>query len=157
MFNFFRRRKSEDTTPFDVALKSLLLYHEACMLFINNWEYQDEGKADLATHLYFLGAVDCSSQLHKLSDKQFIDLAMAFFHAIKTNENYTTLLLRFFLKMTSVPVAMKCVIEGGQHFNKWLNGNPAIPTCSIGTLKEFCGDPNFPTSAGHLYIMIEKQ
>jgi hypothetical protein len=149
--------KSKEEKLYDAALKRLLIYHEACMLYINQWEYKDEGKADLATHLYFLGAVDGSSQLHQLSDKQFGALVMDFFRAINTNESYSLLLLRFFIKMKSVPSAMKCVMEGGQHFIKWWNGSPAVPMVSFVTLEEVCNDPDFPISAGSLYVMVEKK
>ena len=127
------------------------------MLFIANWEYPNEKKADLAKQLYFLGAVDCSSQRHNLSDKQFADLLMSFFHAIGLNEMYARFLGEFFIKMNSVPSAMKCVIEGGEHFNKWLNGNSMIPGCVLMSLEKFIDDPDFPASIGHLYIEVEKQ
>lgn len=147
---------SGDTVPFNTALKQLLLYHEACMLFIANWEYADKEKAELATHLYFLGAIDCSSQRHNLSDIQFANLITAFFQAVKAKEMYAMFMGVFFLKMNSVPSAMKCVIEGGEHFNRWLNGNSSIPMCSVTALEEFCEDPDFPASVGHLYVKVEK-
>jgi len=151
-----REGENENTTAFDAALKRLLLYHYACMLGIRSWEYPNEEKADLAKHLYFLGAVDCSSQRHNLSDMQFADLIVAFFHKIEANEMYASFLGVFFVKMDSVPSAKKCVIEGGEHFNKWLNGNSMISICSIRTLEKCCDDPDFPASVGHLYVEVEK-
>jgi len=147
----------QDIAPFDAALKRLLLYHEACMLFITNWEYPNEEKADLAKHLYFLGAVDCSSQRHNLSEIQFAELIITFFQAIGLNEMYARFLGEFYIKMNSVPSAMKCVIEGGEHFNKWLNGNSMIPECVLMSLEKFIDDPDFPASIGQLYIEVEKQ
>ena len=148
--------KNYDITPFDAALKRLLLYHEACMLIFHNWEYPSEEKAELATQLYFLGAIDCSSQRHSLSDMQFAELIVAFFQTIGLNDMYARFMGVFFVKMDTVPSAKKCVIEGGEHFNKWLNGNSTIPVCLIRTLEKHCDDPDFPASVGHLYVKVEK-
>ena len=148
--------RNQDIAPFDAALKRLLLYHEVCMLCIHSWEYPNEEKADIAKHLYFLGAVDCSSQRHNLSEMQFVNLIIAFFQAIGLNEMYARFMGVFFLKMDSVPSAKKCVIEGGEHFNKWINGNSMIPMCSISTIKKFCDNPDFPASVGNLYVKVEK-
>lgn len=151
-----QKGKNENITPFEAALKRVLLYHQACLLNIANWEFADEEKADLAKHLYFLGAVDCSSQRHNLSDTQFADLIEAFFQKVGANEMYAGFLGIFFVKMDSVPSAKKCVIEGGDHFNRWLNGNTMVPMCSIRTLEKYCDDPDFPASVGHLYVKVEK-
>jgi hypothetical protein len=147
---------NKNITPFDAALKCVLIYHKACLLGIANWEYTDKEKAHLATQLYFLGAVDCASQRHKLSDTQFGELIIAFFQTIGENEMYATFMAKFFLKMKSMPSAMKCVIEGGEAFNKWLNGNSMIPGCAMMRLEKFIDDPDFPASVGHLYAKIEK-
>jgi hypothetical protein len=151
-----QKGKNENITPFDAALKRVLLYHEACMLGIANWEYADEEKAHLATQLYFLGAVDCSSQRHNLSDIQLGELIRGFFEAIGENEMYATFMVKFFLKMNSVPAAMKCVIEGGEAFNKWLNGNSMIPGCVMMRLEKFIDDPDFPGSIGDLFVKVKK-
>ena len=127
------------------------------MLCIRNWDFSDKEKAELATNLYFLGAVDCSSQRHSLSDEQFGQLVMAFFRAIGANEKYASLMLMYFLKMDAIPSAMNCIIEGGQQFNKWLNGNSTIPLCSMTTIETFCNDSDFPMTPGHLYVAIEKK
>lgn len=147
---------NENITHFDAALKRLLLYHQACLLGIEHWEYMDEEKTHLATQLYFLGAVDCSSQRHNLSDIQFAELIKAFFEKTGENEMYSAFMVKFFLKMKSVPSAMKCVIEGGEAFNKWLNGNSMIPGCVMMRLEKFINDPDFPDSVGDLYVKVEK-
>ena len=148
--------RNYNIAPFDAALKRLLLYHKACMLTIHNWEYPNEEKTDLATQLYFLGALDCASQQHRLSDMQFADFIVSFFHKIGVDEMYARFLGVFFVKMDSVPSAKKCIIEGGENFNKWLNGNSMTPRCLIRTLEKYCDDPNFPASVGHLYVKVEK-
>lgn len=153
---FLPREKEEDIPPFDAAFKRVLLYHKACLLCIENWESVDEEKAHLATLLYFLGVVDCSSQRHNLSDLQFAKLIIEFFQTIGESEMCATFMVKFFPNMDSVPSARKCVIEGGGHFNKWLNGNSTIPICSIQTLKKCCDDPDFPSSIGHLYVKAEE-
>jgi len=157
MFRFRRRKQQKNDSAFNAALKRTLLYHYACMLFIDNWDYRDKDKSDLAIHLYFLGTVDCSSQMHDLSDTQFVDLASTFFRKIGVTDEYAKMLLTFFLKMHKVPAAMKCVIEGGQHFGKWLNGNKDVPFCSIQTIERFCDNLEFPSSTGHLYVAMERE
>lgn len=91
--------ENENITPFEAALKRVLLYHQACLLNITNWEFVDEEKADIAKHLYFLGAVDCSRQRHNLTDIQFGKLITAFFQAIGSNETVCNVMVKFFLKM----------------------------------------------------------
>jgi len=151
-----KKGDNENIAPFDAALKRVLLYHQACLLGNANSEYADEEKAHLVTQLYFLGAVDCSSQRHNLSDIQFGELIIAFFQTIGEKEMYATFMVKFFLKMNSVPSAMKCVIEGGEAFNKWLNGNSMIPGCVVMRLEKFIDDPDFPASVGDLYVKVEK-
>lgn len=151
-----QKEENENITHFDAAIKRVLLYHKACLLFVENLECADKEKAQLATQLYFLGAVDCSSQRHNLSDVQFAKLITAFFQTIGTNEMYAAFMGKFFLKMDSMPSAMKCVIEGGEHFNKWLNGNTMVPMFSIRTIEKCCDDPDFPASIGDLYVKVEK-
>ena len=149
--------EDEGVIGLDAALKQMSIYHEACMLFLCNSDFPNEEKSDLAKHLYFLGAVDCVSQLHKLSDIQFAELILEFFQTIGLNEMYARFMVVFFLKMDSVPSAQRCVIEGGEYFNKWINGNTAMPMCLARLLERYCDDLDFPASVGDLYVKVENK
>lgn len=155
IFGFFRK-KTVSTSAFDSALKRLLIFHEACMLCIQHRDFNNKEQAELATNLYFLGAVDCSSQRHSLSDKEFGQLIMAFFTTVGLNEAYAMLLLKCFLKMNAIPSVKNCIIEGGQQFNKWLNGNSNIPLVSMVAIETSCNNIDFPKTAGQLYVALDE-
>lgn len=155
MFGLFRK-KSASTSAFDSALKRLLLFHEGCMLCIQNWDFNNKEQAELAANIYFLGAVDCSSQRHSLSEQEFGQLIMAFFTTVGLNEPYAILMLNCFLKMDAIPSVKNCMVEGGQHFNKWLNGNSSVPLVSMTSIEKFCNDVDFPKTAGQLYVALDK-
>lgn len=179
MFGFFRRKEDNPTSAFDVALKRLLLFrelvfHEACLTGYTHdgdwnfnkpayshdrdWNFSDKEKADLVTNLYFLGAVDCASQRHSLSDQQFGQLIMAFFKAIGTHENYASFMVMCFLKKNIVPLVEKCITEGGQYCNTFLNGKrPNDTPLSTKSILSFYNNPNFPKTAGQIYVTIEKK
>lgn len=147
MFRLFRKNKSSNA--FTAALNRLLIFHEACILFMSDLSNND--KFNLAMDLYFLGAVDCCSQRHDLSDKEFAKLISSFFKQIGKDSNYINILINYFLKMGILPEAETCVIEGGEHYNKWLNGDSEIPFNSGTTIQKYYNNPNFPESVGHLY------
>ncbi|MBU1809368.1 MAG: hypothetical protein KJ661_07425 [Candidatus Omnitrophica bacterium] len=162
MFGWFNNSSKQPTSPIEATLKRSLIYYDACKMFLDNREPVPSEKFQLAANLYFLGAVDCASQVSKLSDIQFGELAQCFFSKIgitgyELSTSYVSILLMFFLKMNTNTAAMHCIVEGGHSFNEWMKGNKAIPMTVRSSIKRFEENPEFPETIGHLYVKVEKE
>lgn len=156
MFNVLKKIFGAKPTALEAAQQRLDLFVYACELFLQKSKFNNPEKANLAKCLIFLGAADCSSQLHSLSDVDFAKLTDAMFDKLGVNPLYRQLMLRYFLCMDKNISAKEAVIEGGNMFNKWIKGNESIPLTIILMLENYQNDPNFPTSPGKLYVDIEK-
>lgn len=157
MFGRDENSKEKQSSLIDAALKLSLSYYEFCKAPLDKLEPLPSEKFSLAANLYLLGAIDCISQMYKLSDIQFAELAKLFFSKIGVNNKYTVVLLVFFVKMNTNSAAMHCIIEGGHSFNEWVKGNTLLPLSTRSSIKRFEEHPDFPQTIGHLYVIMEKE
>ena len=157
MFNVLKKLFRPKPTAFEAAQQRLDLFIHACELFLQESKFSNSEKVNLAKYLIFLGAADCSSQLHFLSDVDFAKLTLAMFDKLGVNPPYRQLMLKYFLCMDKNILAKEAVIEGGSMFNKWINGNINIPLTIISMLENYQNEPNFPASPGKLYVDIENK
>lgn len=148
--------KQQPNSLIEAALKSVLIYYELCKACLDKLEPSPSEKFSLAANLYLLGAVDCISQMYKLSDVQFAELAQRFFSKIGVDGKYTAVLLVFFAKMNTNSAAMHCIVEGGHSFNEWVKDNTLLPLATRSSIKRFEEHPDFPDTIGHLYVIMDK-
>ncbi len=139
----------------ETAAKQLLAFNHACLAF--GGDVSESEKHRLSRLLFLLGAVDCASQAYKMSEKDFALLAKLVFDTLDTPPPYVEVLFDAFVHLDAVPVVRDHVIEGGRCFSQWLNGNSMVAFPGHSQIQRAAGNPAFPASPGHLYVLLHPQ
>lgn len=107
-------------------------------------------KADLAQGLFYLGMVDAASQSAGMTDRQFLDLFQATFHDLDFGEEFSSRILLFHQSLQTSHPAFPAVMQGGDVYMKFINGNNTIPLASGTLIADFVRNPKFPNSVDGL-------
>jgi|GEM_PF-2825840 len=152
----------DEKAPFSAAFKQICLFHEAIHL-MSNANNSTNGKKDseetidkrhLVTILFILGAIDCSSQGYGLSSKDFIKLVEKYCLSYGIHINAVNILIAYYCNLDVSDGAKRVVEEGGELYNKWINGNTMIPLVAYKYISDCIQNDNIPSSLGNLFFLL---
>ena len=107
-------------------------------------------KALLAQGLFFLGMLDAASQALSMSDKEFLELLSAIFRDLDIGDDFQSRVLLFHQSLDTQHKAFPAIMEGGNVYTKFVNGNTMALLAEAMTIQELVQDPDFPTSVDEL-------
>ena len=140
MFNFLKSGKDK---KLEAVSKQILLWHEACLVGVDE-DLLKEPRPNVGAILFFLGGIDNLSQANQIDDKTFAKLGIELLETMGFKKDFTVpIFTNFYEKQQRNEFALHANTEGGKKLTEFLSGKNKMAPLAFGAfVREWAEKPD---------------